>query len=188
MKNKKRIVAAAIVFIFLVAALSIGGLQGSTKALSAQLVVTNADIGIPGISKMYAARLVNRGFWAVRISHCDFVDDTLSPGKIVAYAVQRWDDAAKRWTTVVEASTSEFCKPYPLGIVKANVTSALLWPGQSLTTGEEATAARDAFHVGDRSRFVVFWGTAGDYSKAVTTAEFVIDEYPRTQVPLRVRH
>jgi hypothetical protein len=167
---------------------SSGRLLGSTNGLRAHLIVSKADIGIPGISKMYEAKLVNRGLWPVHISRCDFVDDTLSPGKMVAYAVQRWDATANRWTTVVEASSSEFCKPHPIAIVKAKLTSALLWPGQSLLTGEEATAARDAFNVGDRVRFVIFTGTTGDYSKAVATTEFVIDEHPKTDVPLRVRH
>ena len=187
MQNRKMIVAAAIVLLIAVAAISIGRLPGSTKGLHANLIVSKADIGIPGISTIYEAKLVNGGLWPVRISRCDFVDDTLSPGKMVGYAVQRWEATANRWTTVVEAS-AEFCKPHPLAILKAKLTSALLWPGQSLSTGEEATAARDAFNVGDRVRFVIFTGRSGDYSKAVATAEFVIDEHPKTDMPLRVRH
>ena len=106
---------------------------------------------------------------------------------MVAYAVERWDSNAKRWTSVVGAGKG-FCKPYPLGILKAKLTSGLLWPGQSLSTGEEATAARDSFNIGDRGRFVVFAGTAGDYSSAVSTREFVIDEHPKTDIPPRIRH
>jgi len=188
MQTKKLALAAIVVLLIVVAALAIGRLPGSRKGLHAQLVVVNADIGIPGISKMYEARLVNHALWPIRISRCDFVDDTLTPGRMVAYAVQRWDNSTTRWTTVVEASASGFCKPYPLGIVKANLTSGWLWPGQSLSTGGEATAARDGFNLGDKGRFIVFTGAAGDYSSAIATAEFVVDEHRQTDVPLRVRH
>jgi len=158
------------------------------KGLAAELVISNADIGIPGVSKMYAARLFNRGWWSIRVSRCDFVDDTLSPGKSVAYAVQRWDRAVGQWKTVVESSLSDFCKPYPLGIVKARSTSGLLWPGQSLSSGDEATAARVPCDVGDRGRFVVFVGAPGNYAMAVSTRDFVIDEHPQTDISLRLRH
>jgi hypothetical protein len=87
MQIKKMIVPSAIVFLIAVAAISIGRLPGSSEGLRAQLIVSKADIGIPGISKMYEAKLVNRGLWPVRISRCDFVDDSFSPGKMDAYAV-----------------------------------------------------------------------------------------------------
>jgi len=89
---------------------------------------------------------------------------------------------------VVEARVSNFCKPYPLGIVKARSTTAFLWPGQSLSTGDEATAAQVPFNVGDKGRFLIFVGAPGDYSLAVPTEDFVIDEHPQTDIPLRVRH
>ena len=60
--------------------------------------------------------------------------------------------------TIVRANGEEFCRPYPLGIVQAKLTSRLLWPGQSLSTGEEATAARDGFSIGDKPRFVIYTG------------------------------
>jgi hypothetical protein len=180
------------VLLFIVTATVVGtfifiGLRHSTAGLKAELSMSNADIGIPGISKMYEARIVNRGLWPVRVQRCDFVDDAMTPGKMVAYAVERWDESAKRWTTVVDGSKG-FCKPYPLGIVRAKLTTGLLWPGQSLATGEEATAARDGFNLGDRGRFVVFAGAAGDSSAALSTGEFVIDQRPTTDIPLRVRH
>ena len=164
------------------------GTKDHTARLSAELVVTNADIGIPGVSKMYEARLVNRGWWPVGISYCDFVDDASAPGRMVAYAVQRWDDQAQRWRTVVESTASDFCKPYPLGIVTARLTSGFLWPGQSIGSGEEATAAREAFNVGDKGRFVVFAGKAGNYSTSFPTTVFNIDEHPQTDISLRSRH
>ena len=185
---RKPLVAVALIVAALAGiAVAVLGLSASKAGLKAELSVSNADIGIPGISKLYEARLVNRGLWPVRVSRCDFVDDTLTPGKMVAYSVEKWDDSTKRWTTVVIGATG-FCKPYPLGIVTAKLASGLLWPGQSLSAGEEATAARDGFNIGDRGRFVLFAGRAGDYSTALPTAEFVVDEHPTTDSPLRVRH
>src|ERR1700723_671754 len=91
----------------------------SANRLSAEVVTRSEDIGIPGITKMYEATLTNRGFLPVRVMQCDFLDDTMSPGTMVAYAVQRWNDGRKQWDTIVEFGKSQFCKPYPLGIVKA---------------------------------------------------------------------
>ena len=163
-------------------------LGGPKEGLRTDVFVDNADIGIPGISKMYEARLVNREWWPIRVHYCAFVDDTNSPGTMVAYAVERWDNALHSWKTIVRANGADFCKPYPLGIVRANLKSRLLWPGQSLSTGEEATAARDGFNIGDRARFVLFPGATEDSLPAVATSAFIIDERRQTDVPLRVRH
>jgi hypothetical protein len=160
----------------------------SANRLRAEVLTRTEDIEIPGITKMYEATLTNRGFLPVRVEECDFLDDTMSPGTMVAYAVQRWNDNRKQWDTIVEFGKSQFCKPYPLSIVKAKLVNRWLWPGQSLSTGEEATAARSGFAMGDHARFVIFAGAPGDYKSAVATADVIIDELPRTDVNLRVRH
>jgi len=186
----RRVLVGATSIVFSVAAilLTVGGMPGSIAGLRAEVVTSKADIGIPGISKIYDARLVNRGIWPVRVSYCDFISDNSTRGKMIGYSVERWDSMARKWTTIVDVHGADFCKPYPLGIVEARLTSTLLWPGQSLSTGEEATAARDAFNVGDRARFVVFRGTSEDSTSAVATPDFVIDEHRQTDVPLRVLH
>jgi hypothetical protein len=189
MKNKKRVILVSSALILAVVTVSVFAVLGGPKTgLRAEVTVDNADIGIPGISKMYEARIINRGIWPVRVHYCAFVDDDNSPGTMVAYAVERWDNVSHSWTTIVSMSGADFCKPYPLGIVSANLTSRLLWPGQSLSTGEEATAARDGFNIGDRARFVVFAGKEEDLSSAIATPEFIIDEHSQTDIPLRVRH
>jgi hypothetical protein len=66
--------------------------SAATHGLRAEVVIRNSDIGIPGITKMYAARGTTRGLVPVRIARCNFIDDTLSPGTMVAYGVQRWND------------------------------------------------------------------------------------------------
>lgn len=106
----------------------------------------------------------------------------MAPGTEVAYAVQRWNESSKQWDTIVQFGKSEFCKPYPLGIVKAKLANGWLWPGRGLSTGEEATAARNGFNVGDHARFLVFTGEAGEHSTSVATPDFIIDEHPQTSV------
>lgn len=175
----------------LIAAIVIGAVVAMSdirRGLRAETIVDHADMGIPGITKAYEGKLTNHGFWPVHVTRCDFIDDAMSPGTMLAYAVQRWNEARKQWETVVQFSKAEFCKPYPLGIVKAKIVNGWLWPGQSLRTGQEATAARDAFNIGDRARFVIFLKDAGDYGTSMASPEFTIDEHLQTNIPLRVRH
>lgn len=157
--------------------------------LHADVDVSNGDIGIEGISKLYAARLTNHGPLPARVMACDFITDASAHGTTVAYAVEQWDNRLKKWKTVVEYGESTFCRPYPLGISQARLFSTLLWPGQSISTGEEATAARGGFQLGDNARFSVFSGKAGDWRSTFPTAAFRIDEAPKIEDgSLRVRH
>jgi len=107
---------------------------------------------------------------------------------MLAYSVQRWEADEKRWITIAEPGRSEFCKPYPLGIIKGTVSKAWLWPGHTIFTNEEATAARDALSIGDRARFVIFLGEPGDYSTSLATGEFKVDQRPQTDRSLSVTH
>jgi hypothetical protein len=158
-------------------------------ALHADAVVRKGDIGIEGISKLYEARLTNYGLYPVKVTVCDFISDAFAHGTMAAYAVERWNRQVGKWETVVVWDKSKFCRPYPLGIVQASLRRKLLWPEQSLWTGEEATAAREGFQVGDSARFSVFSGDAGDWRTALPTSAFRIDERPRfEEVPFRVRH
>jgi hypothetical protein len=157
--------------------------------LHADVVVSKGDIGIEGISKLYEAKLTNYGPLPAKVTACDFITDASARGTMVAYAVDQWDNRLKKWKTVVEFEESTFCRPYPLGISEARLFSTLLWPGQSISTGEEATAARGDFQLGDNARFSVFSGKAGDWKTAFPTAAFRIDELPNIEDgSLRVRH
>lgn len=158
------------------------------RGLRTEVITSNADIGISGVTRMYSARVTNDGFLPVRIASCNFVDDTLSRGTMLAYSVQRRNNDKATWDTIAEFGKAEFCKPYPLGIVKASLAKRWLWPGQSLSTSEEATAARGGFAIGDSARFVVFLGDAGDYSSSVASREFRIDQHPDLNPNLRVTH
>jgi len=153
--------------------------------LHADLVVRKADYGIDGITKAYEAKLTNYGLTSVSITVCDFIDDTMSHGAFVGSTVEKWDHSGGTWRSIFRTEKSAFCQPYPLGLVETHVVTKHLWPGQSISTGEEATAARDVFAIGDRARFVVF-ATEG---LAIPTTAFSIDEHPTmSNVPYRLRH
>jgi hypothetical protein len=190
LKSQKRVFIYCVLALILLfgVVLAIAGFSGAVGGLHAELVVRNTDIGIPGISKMYEARVVNRSVLPISVSRCDYIDDASQQGTMLAYAVERWDNATQAWKTVIALSESDFCKPYPLGITRAQIKTGLLWPGQSISTGEEATAARNAFLLGDRARFVVFLSKAGDYSRAIATSDIVLDEHPRESGQYRIRH
>lgn len=157
------------------------------SSLRVSIVSESVDIGIPGISKMYHARLVNVGRLPIRVSRCDYIDDTMSKGTQLAYAVERWDVERKTWVRIAVDSEDSFCKPYPLGIIKGNLRSGWLWPGSQLQTSPEATGAR--FKRGDSVRLVVFWGKPGDFERSVVTQPFEIDEQLQdTATPYRISH
>ena len=137
---------------------------------------------------MYEAELTNFGVLPVAVTRCEFLDDTLSRGTSVAYSDERWNNRSNRCESVVNLNNRDFCKPYPLGIVEARLASKWLWPGQSLTTGEEATAARDVFENGDSARFVVYPRIGETNAEPIPTAAFAIDEHPTVDVNFRIRH
>ena len=149
--------------------------------LHADYSVAKADIGIPGISKLYDAHITNFGIFPRRIGSCEFVTDAFASGVSIGYRLQRWDAQSRRWQTVLDAA-SEYCRPYPLGMIRARLTSKVLWPGQTLSTGEEATGARDGLK-GQTIRFAVVAN-----GREFPTASFVIDEQvQRPDVDYRVR-
>src|SRR5215468_8111305 len=61
------------------------------QKLRAEYVVETADYGIPGITKAYSARLINRGFLPVKIQVCSFISDVGERGKTPAYTIERLD-------------------------------------------------------------------------------------------------
>jgi hypothetical protein len=138
-------------------------------ALHADVSVAKGDIGIPGITKLYNAHVTNFGIFPRRIERCEFLTDAFAHGVSVGYRLQQWDKSSRRWKTVSDTA-AEYCRPYPLGIAQAQLTSKLLWPGQTLSTGEEATGARGDLK-GETMRFVVVANRCD-----LPTATFVIDE------------
>ena len=150
--------------------------------LHADVRVVKADIGIPGISKEYEAHVTNFGIFPRRIERCEFLTDDSAHGVSIGYRLQHMDKSAGRWQTVVDA-TAAYCQPYPLGIMQAHLTSKLLWPGQTLSAGAEATGARGNLK-GETMRFIV---VANGHN--LPTSSFTIDEeVARLGVGYRVQH
>jgi hypothetical protein len=89
----------------------------SPLTLHADVSIANGDIGIAGITKLYDAHVTNFGIFPRRIERCEFVTDAFAPGVSVGYRLQQWDMASRRRQTVLDAA-SEYCRPYPLGIIK----------------------------------------------------------------------
>ena len=181
-------IAMRIVVISVLIMAAGGSLLIARRPLVAVLVVQNVDLGIPGITKAYEARLVNRGIFPVRVTRCDAMNDAFEHETMLSYDVQRWSDDRKRWVAITHANKVDFCRPYPLGIVKGNLGRKWLWPGWSLSTNLEATAARRDFGIGDRARFVVFAGDPGDYNSSLPTSAFTVDEHVETNINYRVVH
>jgi len=153
--------------------------------LHADVVIRKADYGIPGITKVYEGKLTNYGIAPAKITGCDFIDDTLSHGTHVDYTIEKWSIPVSRWINIFKSDGSAFCHPYPLGMVETHIIAKRLWFGQSISAGEEATAARTVFAIGDKARFVVFAGNG----LAFPTAAFSIDEHPvGPDVPYSIRH
>jgi len=185
------IVAVAASFTILLTLLFVFGASRNYSVLRADYSVETADIGIPGITKMYDAQLVNNGRLPVRIQICAYVDDAGGRGDAPAFSVQKYDAKNATWETIVDASDAKACHPYPLGWVTAQLRTRWLWPGQSVLMGEEATAAR-GFHKGESARFVLYasFDHSGERARrGIPTPAFVIDEEAGGGAAgLRVRH
>lgn len=150
--------------------------------LHADVSVVKADIGIPGISKVYDAHVTNFGIFPRRIERCEFLTDASGHGVSIGYHLQQLDKSAGRWQTVLDAATG-YCQPYPLGIMQARLTSKLLWPGQTLSTGAEATGARGNLK-GETMRFIVVVN-----GRDLPTTSFTIDEQVQgADLGYRIKH
>ena len=177
-----------LVFALIFSAIAAMSMHRNVRSLRTELHIEQADIGIPGVTKMYRASITNFGHMPVRITRCDFIDDAMAHSVDIAYAIQRWDQKSNQWQQISTTSPKTFCRPYPLGIIQSKLRRVWLWPGQSLSTEEEATAATGALGIGDRVRFVVFPDEPGNYSSSIATREFIIDEHPTSDVDFRIRH
>ena len=91
----------------------------------------DADIGIPGQTKMYWARLSNYSLRSVTLPACHYMTDDLAAGwgTEYPYAVQRFDTSSETWRTVADANGEWFCRPYGLGKVETHLVSQTLSPG-----------------------------------------------------------
>ena len=160
-------------------------------ALHADIVVHDASIGIPGITKMYEAILTNYGVFPVVIERCSYLSDAGFAGTMVAYNIEQWIPATRAWTGVAEFAKPEFCTPVPLSMGNTRWGRSWLWPGQSVSTEQEATGARGLFKKGDTLRFVVVTDVTGAamHRPSYPTQSFTLDEKMLdNETPFRVRH
>jgi hypothetical protein len=131
--------------------------------LHADIVIRKEDLGIPGITKTYEAKLTNFGFTPARVTACEFISDTLSHVTQAFYTTEKWDASRGTWQNTFKSDELPTCP---------HVITKRLWLGQSISSGEGAIAARDIFTIGDRARFIVF----PEKGVAFPTAPFSINE------------
>jgi hypothetical protein len=159
--------------------------------LHVDVVVYDANIGIPGQTKMYQVKLTNFTLLPVTLDSCSFLTDTLNSGTDYPYCVQRWDTNQVAWQTVAEPSREDFCAN-TLGRASSNIDSSTFWPGMSVDVMDgEATGARSTFSKGDSARFVVFRhiGERVDWGTAIASEPFQIqDQVIRDSENYRVAH
>lgn len=117
------------------------------------MTVSEGDAGTPGITPMLDAHLTNIGLFPETIETCEFVSDTGTHVVSVAYRLERLDTGTHTWKTLLDTAGS-YCRPYPLAIAQSKLVDTRLWPGQALSIGSEATAARGELK-GEQMRFVI---------------------------------
>src|SRR5258708_7777746 len=159
--------------------------------LHADIVTEDSNIGIPGQTKLYWARVSNFGILPVNLSSCEFITDDMSPGIGYPYAVQRWNSSSNSWDTISENNGEGFCEPTPMSKIKADLVNKRLRPGKSVETEWEATGAREPFQKRDLARFVVFRTIEKEiaWQTAVASVPFTIeDQVDREDGPFRIKH
>ena len=121
--------------------------------LHADVTVSEGDTGIPGLTQLIDAHLTNFGFFPETVERCELVSDAGAHGVSVAYRLEQLDTGTHGWKTLFDTAES-YCRPYPLGIAQSKLVTKRLWPGQTLSIGSEATAARGKLK-GETMRFVI---------------------------------
>lgn len=155
-------------------------------ALHADYTVGGLDLVIPGITKVYDATLTNFGLIPPSLFACEFV--TMPWDMEVNLRLQSSNGLGPLKLGQRRCSRQRrlSANPFLSGLSKGKVVGRRLWPGQSLSIGEEATAA--GFQNGDVVRLVLFAGQPWSVTSGYPTPGFEIHEQITTTVPLRVRH
>jgi len=157
-----RPVTLTLVAVFSFLVLALGALQIHhhsqyghfvSLGLHADVTVSDGDTGIPGITQLIDAHLTNFGLFPATIERCEFVSDAGAHGVSVPYRLEQLDTGTHSWKTLFDTAGT-YCRPYPLGIAQSKLVDKRLWPGQTLSIGSEATAARGKLK-GEMVRFVI---------------------------------
>src|SRR5260370_29970101 len=131
------IVALATSLIIFIAFVVVEKTSQDFSVLHAEYTVETADIGIPGVTKMYDARLVNSGRAPVRVEICAYIDDAGGGGDAPAFFVQKYDGESATWETILDASNARTCHPFPLRCVTARVKNRWVLPGPPVSVGKK---------------------------------------------------
>lgn len=169
-----------VIVVLAVAAIGLVGAfyqRRSAVLLQVRVDAVPAEIGIPGIHKMYRGVLTNAGNGRAAVRVCDSLTDAFGREVHVAHAIERWNDLSGRWEEFWRIPREAFCRPYPTGIVEGRVTEIALSAGHSVETSDIAIQASEGLRLGDRLRFVVF-PYFDHESTRITSAAFEIDELP----------
>lgn len=96
---------------------------------------------------------------------------------MVAFNLEQWHVANNEWVRVMEFAKPELCSPMVTSMGSTKWVRSLLWPGQTLSTEEEATAAR-GFRKGDTLRFAIATDVTGksDPRPSYRTPPITLDE------------
>jgi hypothetical protein len=105
-----------------------------------------SDIGSGSATFFHGARLTNYGLYPQEVERCEFISDANAYGVSLPYRVEKFDYSAHHWKTLFD-NKQNFCP-------QAKLVRKALWTGQTLSTGEEATAYR-VIPNGDTMRFVI---------------------------------
>jgi len=62
---------------------------------------------------MYEAVLTDYGPLPARMERCNYISDTMTPGTMVAYNIERWNQQSHAWITAMEFAKPNFCTPVP---------------------------------------------------------------------------
>jgi len=159
------------------------------QKLIAEYTVQKEDFGIPGITKTYKARILNRGFVPVKIQVCAFVDDVGHPGRAPAGSIEELDGASGAWLDPWRnEGYRPSCEPVPLSVSRAELQDIWLWPGQSVECGSIALGGMDDMK-GRSLRFVLYDSFQSAHRRAFVTQSFLIDEQRQTgSSAVRIQH
>ena len=151
----------------------------------------DASIAIPGQTKMYWPELSNFSLLPVRLPACRPVSDTLNPPLEYPFSIQKWDEQAKSWQTIVNATKFEFClNPFNN---ESRLAHTYLLPGSSVKViSGYAVGAMDEFRKNDLARWVVFRQVfpSANWNTAVASTPFRIEDDVQRSADgsFRVRH
>jgi hypothetical protein len=138
---------APIVCIEILHAIHYGHLVG--YGIHADVVRKDADIGAPGVKRLYTVRLTNYTVLPYSFEQVRFPGGYLGSGNWSKYEIQKRNAKGGEWSTVVQINPTE-----------ANLNSTAtkkLWPGQSFfPIPWDPVEARSGVQTDDTIRFAVY--------------------------------